>query len=55
VLWDDLLGPLSFILWLPAKNEDKGVKSTTTIALAIGVLLLIVVNRKLDVFTLQLP
>jgi hypothetical protein len=39
----------------PAASNDKGVGSTTTIALAVGVLPPIAVNRKLDVFALQLP
>jgi hypothetical protein len=37
-----------------SKGQHKGVGSATTIALAIGVLLLIAINLKLDVFALRL-
>jgi hypothetical protein len=39
----------------PADNDDKGVETATTIALAFGILPPIAVNRKLDVFALRLP
>jgi hypothetical protein len=39
----------------PADDNVKGSGSETTIALAIGVLPPIIIDRKVDVFALQLP
>ncbi len=56
MLRDDPLAAASATRPPPLANDnDKGSGSATMIALAIGVLPLIAVDRKLDVFALRLP